>query len=109
MSARPVFPQLHALIGEAADLLPAIDAGIVYERGPRIDFRHPLVRSVAFHRAPQEVRQAVRSALSDVLAESQAIEASAYHASVDLVGPDELAVRRLVEAARVAICTPASL
>ncbi len=23
MSARPVFPQLHALIGEAADLLPA--------------------------------------------------------------------------------------
>ena len=27
---------------------------------------------------------------------SQAIEASAYHASVDLVGPDELAVRRLV-------------
>jgi DNA-binding SARP family transcriptional activator len=87
----------------AADLMPAIEAGIIYERGPRIGFRHPLVRSVAFHRAPPEVRQAVRGALSDVLAEAEAIEASAYHASVDVVAPDELAARRLVAAARVAL------
>ena len=88
---------------EPADLVPALDAQVVYERGPRVDFRHPLVRSVAFYRAPFEVRQAVRKALSDVLAEAHAIEASAYHASVDLVAPDELASRRLAEAARVAL------
>lgn len=86
-----------------SDLAPAFEAGIIYERGPRIDFRHPLVRSVAFHREPLDVRRAVRAALSDVLAERQSIEASAYHASVDAVGHDDLAARRLIEAARVAL------
>ena len=87
----------------AADLAPAIEAGVVTRRGGRIDFRHPLVRSVAFYRAPPEVRRAVRGALSDALAEVHAIEASAYHASVDVVAPDEVAVRRLSEAAQVAL------
>jgi len=86
-----------------SDLAPAFDAGIIYERGPRIAFSHPLVRSVAFHREPLEVRRAVRAVLSDVLAERQSIEASAYHASVDVVGHDDLAARRLIEAARVAL------
>lgn len=88
---------------DVADLAPALDAGVIYERGPRMDFRHPLVRSVAFHREPPEVRYAVRSALSDVLAELQAIEASAYQAAIDVDEPDELASRRLAEAARVAL------
>lgn len=98
-----MFAAMQRLGVTAGDLTPAMDAGVIYERGPRIDFRHQLVRSVAFHRAPPEVRQAVRAALSDVLAENHAIEASAYHASVDLVAPDEVAARRLAEAARVAL------
>jgi DNA-binding SARP family transcriptional activator len=98
-----MFAAMKRLGVEPGDLTPALEAGVIYERGPRVDFRHPLVRSVAFHRAPLEVRQAVRGALSDVLAEAHAIEASAYHASVDLVAPDEMASRRLVEAARVAL------
>lgn len=98
-----MFAAMKRLGVEPGDLGPALEAGVIYERGPRVDFRHPLVRSVAFHRAPVEVRQAVRGALSDVLAEAHAIEASAYHASVDLVAPDEMASRRLVEAARVAL------
>ena len=98
-----MFAAMKRLGTDPADLVPAIEAGVIYERGPRIDFRHPLVRSVAFHRAPPEVRRAVRAALSDVLAESHAIEASAYHASVDVMVPDDVAARRLAEAAHVAL------
>ena len=86
----------------AGDLEPAVNAGVLSRRGARIDFAHPLVRSAAFHRAPPEVRRAVRRALSDVLADAQDLEASAYHASVDVQGPDEVAERRLVEAAAAA-------
>ncbi len=103
-ASRDVLIAAMARLGvEVADLAPAREAGVIYERGPRVDFRHPLVRSVAFHREPPEVRYAVRSALSDVLAEQQAIEASAYQAAIDVVEPDELASRRLAEAARVAL------
>lgn len=98
-----MFAAMGRLGVDVADLTPALDAGVIYERGPRMDFRHPLVRSVAFHREPPEVRYAVRSALSDVLAELQAIEASAYQAAIDVAEPDELASRRLAEAARVAL------
>jgi DNA-binding SARP family transcriptional activator/tetratricopeptide (TPR) repeat protein len=86
-----------------SDLWPAIEAGIVCRRGPRFDFAHPLVRSVAFHRAPEEVRRAARRALSDALADVDAVEASARQASADLAGPDEVAVRRLSAAAQVAL------
>lgn len=98
-----LFSAMKRLSVSAPDLEPAIDAGIVCRDGPRLEFFHPLVRSVAFHRAPPEERRSVRRALSDALAETNAIEASAYHASVDVVAPDEVAARRLVEAAHVAL------
>lgn len=88
---------------ERDDLGPAVDAGVVYERGPRIDFAHPLVRAAAFRGAPADLRRSVRRALSDELAREQAIETSAYHAAIDAPSPDQLAARRLGEAARVAI------
>ena len=102
-SREHVVAALKRLTVEAADLAPALEAQVLYQRGPRVDFRHPLVRSVAFYRSPAEVRRAARKALSDVLAEAHVIETSAYHASADLVAPDELASRRLAEAARVAL------
>lgn len=85
------------------DLAPALETGIVYRLGPRIDFGNPLVRSAAFHRAPPELRAQVRRALSDALADVRAVEASAYHASIGVTGVDELAARRLAEAANVAL------
>jgi DNA-binding SARP family transcriptional activator len=85
------------------DLAPAVEAGVVYERGPRIDFAHPLVRAAAFRGAPADLRRSVRRSLSDELARKQAIETSAYHAAIDAPTPDQLAARRLGEAAQVAI------
>ena len=94
---------LHRLGVSAGDLDPAVEAGVVSRRGARIDYAHPLVRSAAFYRAPPEVRQAVRRVLSDVLADAQDLEASAYQASIDVAGPDAVAERRLVEAAAAAL------
>jgi DNA-binding SARP family transcriptional activator len=88
---------------DRGDLSPAVEAGVVYERGPRIDFAHPLVRAAAFRGAPADLRRSVRRALSDELARGQAIETSAYHAAIDAPTPDQLAARRLGEAAQVAI------
>ncbi|MGH9090671.1 MAG: AAA family ATPase, partial [Acidimicrobiales bacterium] len=88
---------------DRGDLAPAVEAGVVYERGPRIDFAHPLVRAAAFRGAPLDLRRSVRRALSDELARGQAIETSAYHAAIDAPTPDQLAARRLGEAAQVAI------
>lgn len=86
-----------------SDLAPALDAGVVYQKGTRIGFRHPLVRSAAFYGEPADVRREIRRALSDVLADAGAIEASACHAGADVVGVDALAARRLAEAASVAL------
>ncbi len=85
------------------DLGPAIDAGVVVDRGRRIDFVHPLVRAASFHRAPVEVRRAARRALSAELARRDAIEPSAFHAAAEAEAPDETVTRRLGEAARVAL------
>lgn len=85
------------------DLTPALEAGVLYRRGSRTGFHHSLVRSAAFLQAPVEERREIRRVLSDVLAEAHAIEHSAYHASVDVTGADEMAVRRLAEAASVAL------
>jgi DNA-binding SARP family transcriptional activator len=86
-----------------ADLGPALEAGIFFRQGARIDFRHPLVRSAAFFRAPQEVRRTIRRALSDALSDAGLVEAGAYQASIDVEGPDALAEHRLVDAAAVAL------
>jgi DNA-binding SARP family transcriptional activator len=102
--SRDVMSAALARIGsEMDDLAPAVAAGVIEERGPRIDFRHPLVRSAAFYREPREVRVAVRRAVSEVLDERDAIEASAHQAALDADKSDETASRRLIEAARLAL------
>lgn len=96
---------LEHLGGNMDDLGPAIDAGIVVDRGRRVDFLHPLVRAAVFHRAPPDVQRAARRALSVELARHDSIESSAYQAAAaaDVGAPDEAVTRRLAEAARVAI------
>lgn len=94
---------LGDLGSDMSDLAPAIDAGIVVDRGRRVDFVHPLVRAAAFHRAPADVRRAARQSLSAELARHQAIESSAYHAAADAEAPDDAVTRRLAEASRVAL------
>lgn len=94
---------LDALDSTMDDLGPAIDAGIVVDRGRRVEFVHPLVRAAAYHRAPQDVQRAARQVLSAELARHEAIESSAYHLAAEADAPDDAVTRRLGEAARVAL------
>ncbi|MGH9087411.1 MAG: BTAD domain-containing putative transcriptional regulator [Acidimicrobiales bacterium] len=96
---------LDQLGSDMDDLGPAVDAGIVVDRGRRVDFVHPLVRAAVFHRAPLDVQRAARRSLSVELARNEAIESSAYQAAAaaDVDAPDEAVTRRLAEASRVAI------
>lgn len=94
---------LNELGNDFDDLGPAIDAGIVVDRGRRVDFLQPLVRAASFHRAPVAARRAARRALSTELARRDAIEPSAFHAAAEADAPDEGVTRRLAEAARVAL------
>ncbi len=88
---------------DPADLAPATDAGVLVERGPRVDFAHPLVRAAAFFCAPASVRRAARQVLSNELARQHAIESSAFHAAADADGPDDAVSRRLAQAAQAAL------
>jgi hypothetical protein len=88
---------------DPAALAPATDAGVLVERGPRVDFAHPLVRAAAFFCAPASVRRAARQVLSNELARQHAIESSAFHAAADADGPDDAVSRRLAQAAQAAL------
>ena len=88
---------------DPAALAPATDAGVLVERGPRVDFAHPLVRAAAFFCAPASVRRTARQVLSNELARQHAIESSAFHAAADADGPDDAVSRRLAQAAQAAL------
>ncbi|HVX22205.1 MAG TPA: BTAD domain-containing putative transcriptional regulator [Acidimicrobiales bacterium] len=98
-----LFGVIEALGGSPDDLAPAVDAGIVVERGPRVDFEHPLVRAAAYQRASQEARRSIRRALSEELARRDAVEPSAYFAVLAGDEPDRTVTRRLAQAVGVAL------
>src|SRR6185437_9187030 len=94
---------LRRLGHDTESLRAAVDAGILAERGPRLEFVHPLVRAAAYLAVPGSVRTAVRRAFSDELASRHAVEPSAFHAALDADAPDDGVSRRLAQAARVAV------
>ena len=79
-----------------ADLTPAVDAGLIQLRGPRLFFRHPLMRSAVYQSSPASQRRAVH----DVLA-SQATDPDlrAWQAAAATVGRDEPVARELEQVA----------
>jgi DNA-binding CsgD family transcriptional regulator len=94
-----IVPALAALGLDERDLEVAEAAGIVRLSSVGFEFRHPLMRSAAYHAAPAAERRAAHHALGDVLA-GHAPGASAWHLAAASVGPDEALAARLEEAAR---------
>lgn len=81
----------------AADLEPAVAAGLV-ELGPeRARFRHPLIRSAVSQAAGAGRRQQMHGALADVLA--AAPERRVWHRAAATVGPDDEVAAELEQAA----------
>jgi DNA-binding CsgD family transcriptional regulator len=70
----------------AAD--PAVVAGLL-EVGPRLRFRHPLVRTVVYRDAGEEDRRHVHAALAEVTEATHDPDRRAWHLGSAAAGPDE--------------------
>ena len=67
---------------------PAVEAGLLMF-GPRVSFRHPLVRSAAYRSASLQVRQAVHGALAESTDAGLDPDRRAWHRAQAAPGPDE--------------------
>ncbi len=106
-AAEPTAP--HAVVRGAANQL-AVDADEVApelsglaELGPTVTFRHPLVRSVAYHAMPVARRRQVHRALAESIDAGAEPDRAAWHLAMAATGPDEALAARLVEVAGRAI------
>jgi DNA-binding CsgD family transcriptional regulator len=78
----------------------AEQAGLVFVRGSRLEFRHPLVRSAVYEAATSNERRAVHHALAEALAgDDEHADRRAWHLAASVLEADQDAVRALEEAA----------
>jgi DNA-binding CsgD family transcriptional regulator len=71
----------------AADFAPAEAARLLSVAGGELEFRHPLLRSTAYHGAAPADRRAAHLALAEAAPEGSAERA--WHMAAGTVGPDE--------------------
>lgn len=78
-------------------------AGLIMVTANRLEFRHPLIRSAAYHGAPMADRRAAHRALAEALgcdaADAEAGDHRAWHIAAATVGRDEQAAATLEGAA----------
>lgn len=77
---------------------PAVDAGLV-EFGPRIRFRHPVIRSLAYQSASASDRRRMHRALAAVVDQGVDPDRRAWHLSHAAAGPDETVAAELERSA----------
>jgi DNA-binding CsgD family transcriptional regulator len=93
-------PAWEALGLGAVDLTEALEAGLLFQDADSLRFRHPLVRSVARHRAtPADLRK-VHRALADTATDP---DRRAWHLAAAVDGRDEAAAFALDEVAEQAL------
>ena len=90
---------VEALGSEPGALEAAEEAGLIAIAADRVEFRHPLVRSVAYHSASAATRRAAHQALA---AASTGAQTSAWHLAAAATDPDDAVARALAEAGATA-------
>ena len=63
----------------------AVAAGLVHDEGGRVTFRHPLVRSAAYHASPPAARREAHAAIAAVVDDP---DRRAWHRASSLLGTD---------------------
>jgi DNA-binding CsgD family transcriptional regulator len=89
-------------LGVAGDLDAATAAGIVTVVDGQTRFRHPLLRSAAYHAASPEERRAAHGALAEASTGDESAEQRAWHRAAAASAPDEDVAAGLVETALAA-------
>jgi DNA-binding CsgD family transcriptional regulator len=90
-----LFLRVAARLGIAVDSLgPAESAGMI-EFGPRMRFRHPLVRSAAYRAADLVERRAIHRALAEATDPESDPDRRAWHAANAAAGPDDAVAAEL--------------
>ena len=95
---REVYEAMRRMGVDPDSLAEADAAGIVSFRAGQMTFRHPLMRSAAYHRALPGERRAAHQALADVCSASDT-RRYAWHLARAAAGPDESAAIALAKAA----------
>jgi DNA-binding CsgD family transcriptional regulator len=85
-------------LGIDADRVAPEVSGLA-EFGAGVSFRHPLVRSVAYHRLPAAQRRMIHRALAEVSDASDQPDRVAWHLAMAATGPDEELAARLADVA----------
>ncbi len=77
----------------------AADLGGLADIGPQVAFRHPLIRSAAYHAIPLSQRRLIHQALAAAGDGSERPDRVAWHLGMATRGPDEAVAARLEQAA----------
>ncbi len=77
----------------------AADLGGLAEFGSQVEFRHPLIRSVAYHGMPLRRRRLIHQALAAVGDADEQPDRVAWHLGMAAVGPDEAVAAQLEQEA----------
>ena len=85
----PVLRAAEAAGIDAAALKAAEQAGLIAVRGPRVEVRHPLVRSAILQGLSSDERRAAHLALAEVLDDELGADQRAWHLAASAYGPDE--------------------
>ena len=85
-------------LGVDPDAAAPADLGGLAEIGSQVEFRHPLIRSVAYHGTPLWQRRRIHQALAAVSDGSEPHRV-AWHLGMAAVGPDEAVAAQLEHAA----------
>ncbi|WP_329311484.1 ATP-binding protein [Streptomyces sp. NBC_01262] len=83
---------------DPAGLADAEDDGLVF-LGPRLRFRHPLVRSAVYRQAAPATRRSVHAALADATDPDTDLDRRAWHRAHAVIDTDEDVATELVRAA----------
>ena len=86
-------------LGIDPEAAASADLGDLAEFTPQVEFRHPLIRSVAYHTTPLRQRRRIHQALAAAGNGDERLDRVAWHLGMAALGPDEVVAARLEHAA----------